>query len=134
MKKAIAALAIVLFLVFGSGAVANAHSFGAQGPPHEHHSCTLQAVGGTNCYRWILANGAIIQGSYNLMVQQWGYVGVVCSYSQYDPWPYGPGNYGEGWTVNNTVAGIWGSNGYHTYCQNPKYSTPVGLAGWSVNY
>jgi hypothetical protein len=134
-----AATALVATLALGGGALAltatpaAAHSFGAQGPPHNHTSCTLAGSGGSTCYRWILENGAIRQGSFNSLQGEWSLVGVVCSFSSNTGPPY-PGAYGEGWIVNNVVSGEWGSNGYHTYCQNPKYPTPVSQGGWSVNY
>lgn len=109
-----------------------AHSFGAQGPPHTHTSCTLGTGGGINaqCWRWFLENGAARQGSYTSLQGELPLVGVVCSISHT---PTSTSQYREGWNVNPYVVGEWNSNGYHTYCQNPKYNTPLGLAGWSVN-
>ncbi len=137
-KRAVVATAATVALAAGSVALASpasAHSFGAAGPPHNHTSCLLVGSGPDNCWRWILENGAIRQGSFSSLSGEWSLVGVVCSsYSSVYPYYTQPGNYGEGWVVNNTVSGEWGSNGYHTYCQNPKYPTPAGNAGWSVNY
>lgn len=93
----------------------------------------MSGAANQRCHRWILENGAIRQGSYDSLVGELPLVGVLCSSAQVSTYPPQPGNYGENWTINPYVIGEWGQNGYHTYCQNPKYPTPYGNAGWSVN-
>jgi len=115
MRKLLAALAVTVVLVAGSVGTADAHSFGAQGPPHSHSACFPEA--GHTCTRWILANGAIIQGPVDLMLGQQGYVLVWCSTMV-----------GGAWVKNGSPWGPWGNTGNHTFCQNPKYAgTPWSL-------
>jgi len=107
LRRAIFALLLTLGLVGGAATAVSAHSFGAQGPPHTHvGTCT-----NNDCYRWILANGAIMQGDFANLSGQAGYVGVVCSWKTNGSWVKNPN---RGFT--------WNANGYHPYCMSPVYS------------
>ncbi len=101
-------------------------------PVHEMHSCSWSNGAGlltTACNRWILANGAVIQGPGSLMMDQYAYVLVRCSYRKY----------GGGVELNTAPFGPWNNTGYHTYCQNPKYwnappDSPIVQKPWSLWY
>lgn len=117
MRRKLASLALAAASVAGgvglTASPASAHSFGAQGPAHTHltgsEACTATAV----CYRWILQNGAIMQGNGSAMTAQYGYVLVWCSYQN---------NSLQSWHLNTQPWGPYSNTGAHTYCQNPKYS------------
>jgi hypothetical protein len=132
LKRFITALAATAAIAVGAVGLttspAAAHTFGPSGPSHTHNSCTMGSGGGSNwCYRWILANGAIIQGPQSLMSSQYGYVLAYCSYSTSAGY----------WLYNLTPYGPWGNTGNHTYCQNPKYTFThgyygAGTYGWAI--
>lgn len=112
LRRKVAALAITAAALGASAGVAEAHSFGAQGPAHTHVSCT-PGVGQNGCVRYILANGAIKQAPFSLMNNtEYNYVLVWCSFQTSD---------GVWWGQFNSY-GPFGNNANHTYCQNPKYS------------
>jgi hypothetical protein len=121
MRRLLLTVLLALGLVLPVGSTAEAHSFGAQGPPHTHLSnpgCTAY-----DCWRWILVNGAILQGPAFHLAGEMPLVLVVCSQRV-----SGPGG-AQIWVWNNEHLGSSGQAGYaHPYCQLPAYSgTP-----WSV--
>jgi len=92
---------------------AEAHSFGASGPLHNHLPCTRN-----DCYRWILVNGVVYQGPSIHLIGQWPYVLVLCSL-RYTV---------EGvnaWRLNYSRSGTSNTSGVnHSYCQYPRYGSP----------
>jgi len=81
-------------------------------PVHEHHSCSKFTSSLNACQRWILANGAVIQGSANLLIQQSNYVLVWCSSTSGD----------NVWRKVTVAFGPWGNTGDHIYCLFPIYN------------
>jgi hypothetical protein len=139
-KRAIVALATVATL--GGGAVAltatpvAAHNWGGQGsaPAHTHQgSCAYTGTinpttwNDLTCVRYILANGAIIQGPKSLMDSQYGYVLVWCSFA------YRTASGSGRWAGNGQPYGPWNNTFTHPYCQNPKYQQDI-LRPWSITY
>jgi len=120
MKRiaATAAAALIVALIVGPTPAAEAHTLTPTGPQHTHTPCTWN-----DCYRWILANGAIIQGPSVLLYQQYGYVLVLCSRSL----ATSSGGF-AGWAVYQATFGPFGNNGQHVYCKEPK----LGIVRWSL--
>ena len=128
IRRTLAALAVAGALIVGTVAPAEAHSFGALGPPHEHYACVNNGVfdwvNGNHttfdntCMRWILQNGAIIQGPRSLRTQHRNLILVWCSWSTIT----------VGWQYNHTPYGPYRNTSDHPFCQSPTYNgTP-----WSV--
>jgi hypothetical protein len=121
LKAGIAAVAITVAAVGGAAGVANAHKWGGIGtdPVHTHYSCSKYTTTMNQCERWILANGAVIQGPASLLVQQVNYVLVWCSGTLA----------GDGrWQFTTVPYGPWGNTGAHPYCKLPTYAGK----SWSV--
>jgi len=117
MRKRMAGILLAGAITAGTLGVtspAEAHSFGAQGPPHTHLTnpgCTT-----TNCYRWILQNGAIMQGPWAHFAGQLGYVLVMCSLKDNISgswrWEWNPDPWGSSGSPGNL----------YPYCLSPIYS------------
>jgi len=121
IKAGIAAVTIGVAAIAGTAGVASAHQWGGVGtdPVHTHYSCSKFTTSNNQCERWILANGAVIQGPASLLIQQSGYVLVWCSGTLS----------GDGvWKFTTVPFGPWGNPGAHPYCKNPLY----GSKAWPV--
>ena len=120
------ALLLVVSVMAGVSKRAEAHSFGVGGPPHTH--LFNPGCSGTNCYRWILVNGQIMQGPQAHLTGQWGYIGVICSFKQ--------ALAGQIiWKINKTIRNLWGLTGLgHPYCAKPAYGPLIGgtRTPWSL--
>lgn len=128
MRKLVAAVVLTVGLLAATVTPASAHSFGAQGPAHEHATGN-GACSGTNCYRWILFNGVIRQGNELQLVLERDFVLVLCSDKVNNSAPFN-----EGWAFYPYTFGPTTNRGTtHPYCHSPKYPTAGGLAGWAVN-
>jgi hypothetical protein len=118
MRRTLTALAATLTLVLATlgltAGTANAYSFGAQGPPHEHYA----PCGPGDCNRYILANGHVIIANGERLVGSYGYVLVLCSTR----------NAAGTWVKVTYTYGPFGNTGNHPYCTSPTYN---GVA-WAV--
>jgi len=109
VRRIIAAVTLSIATILGAlGLGASpAHASSLLGVAHTHLAGCTQS----DCWTWILANGAVMRGPTSELTAQYGYVLVVCSQ-----------HYGSGyWHVSNL--GQWGPYGndgaYHPYCVNP---------------
>lgn len=115
--------AVTTGVVVPSAPTAEAHSFGSQGPPHTH--LTNPGCTAYDCWRWLLVNGAILQGPAYHLSGQMPLVLVVCSHRV-----SGPGGI-QIWVWNNERLGSANTPGYAAaYCQLPAYNN--GQTPWSV--